>query len=659
MIASNTSLESERQTVWRVTVAWPVTDPVGQQERVDGLTQILTQRKIIGLMGPGRPTRRGVAVELVLPMRETRVLTAQVDGAIEPSLEGEEFAAKLHESTGAVIVNGDPASGDFAVLASPKEFSDRQIAGVLEERITSILLVDTVSPDAVEEALDRSDVSGWMSAGERTVVALDSAPSDPTMLIMPGASKLSSSIREYAGRVDVVLWGPSDEGSEPVTRRRRAARNTPLINTYAGARCRPIVLPEMYRPAGSEAASLLLSLEEDFAPLSEDDIKALASMLPPKRVDALVTAINEAPVRGVDPEGGALAPLEDGLMPGEEDEHAVEDGAYSATRAMLEALGEDPDWVELFDGDSPDGGSVRSVGSPAGATVSGRDAESTWAHVAEDDAVETEPDALHSNEPGTADAESEPVDVAETDAEETATEEAVTEETGAGEVEATEQREFDQPEEDPAQLELAGSELVEPEPSEAQATEPELTKPEATDAEATEPDPTQPELADSKDESKDESLGGFESQLAGSDVKDAEPKETEQDFNAILESPATTDSPAATETSAAAEEPRRATSRSGLPEPTPAGTTPVATETQLKTQPRRIGHIVWLVLGAVVLVAGGLMVLRGIEVVSFPSVPYQSLSTLAIIGGVTALVGAALVLLSVSLWPKSRKAKSK
>ncbi|OFT24192.1 hypothetical protein [Arthrobacter sp. HMSC08H08] len=657
MIASNTSLESERQTVWRVTVAWPVTDPVGQQERVDGLTQILTQRKIIGLMGPGRPTRRGLAVELVLPMRETRVLTAQADGAIEPSLGGEEFAAKLHESTGAVIVNGDPASGDFAVLASPKEFSDRQIAGVLEERITSILLVDTVSPDAVEEALDRSDVSGWMSEGERTVVALDSAPSDPTMLIMPGASKLSSSIREYAGRVDVVLWGPSDEGNEPVTRRRRAARNTPLINTYAGARCRPIVLPEMYRPAGSEAASLLLRLEEDFAPLSEDDIKALASMLPPKRVDALVTAINEAPVRGVDPEGGALAPLEDGLMPGEEDEHAVEDGAYSATRAMLEALGEDPDWVELFDGGSPDGGSVRSVGSPAGATVSGRDAESTWAHVAEDDAVETEPDA-----------------------EETATEEAVTEETAAGEIEATEQRESDQPDEDPAQLELAGyeldgsepaepevtdSELVEPEPSEARATEHELTEPEVTDAEATEPDPTQPELADSKDESKDESLGGFESQLAGSDVKDSEPEETEQDFNAILEapatteSPATTDSPAATETSAAAEEPRRATSRSGLPEPTPAGTTPVATETQLKTQPRRIGHIVWLVLGVVVLVAGGLMVLRGIEVVSFPSVPYQSLSTLAIIGGVTALVGAALVLLSVSLWPKSRKAKSK
>lgn len=647
MIASNTSLEPERQTVWRVTVAWPVTDPVGQQERVDGLTQILTQRKIIGLMGPGRPTRRGLAVELVLPMRETRVLTAQAHGAIEPSLEGEEFAAKLHESTGAVIVNGDPASGDFAVLASPKEFSDRQIAGVLEERITSILLVDTVSPDAVEEALDRSDVSGWMSAGERTVVALDSAPSDPTMLIMPGASKLSSSIREYAGRVDVVLWGPSDEGSEPVTRRRRAARNTPLINTYAGARCRPIVLPEMYRPAGSEAASLLLRLEEDFAPLSEDDIKALASMLPPKRVDALVTAINEAPVRGVDPEGGALAPLEDGLMPGEEDEHAVEDGAYSATRAMLEALGEDPDWVELFDGDSPNGGSVRSVGSPAGATGSGYDAESTWAHVAEEDRDETEPDAE------------------ETATEEAVTEETATEETADGRVEATEQREPDQPEEDPAQLELADSELVEPEPSEAQATEPELTEPEATDAEATEPDPTQPELADSKDESKDESLGGFESQLAGSDVKDAEPKETEQDFNAILESPATTeapattDSPAATETSAAAEEPRRATSRSGLPEPTPAGTTPVATETQLKTQPRRIGHIVWLVLGVVVLVAGGLMVLRGIEVVSFPSVPYQSLSTLAIIGGVTALVGAALVLLSVSLWPKSRKAKSK
>lgn len=508
MIATINAQESERQTVWRFTVAWPETDPVGQQERVDGLTQILTHRKIVGLMGPGRPTRRGVAVELVLPMHETHVLSATFEGDVEPGPDGEEFARELHASTGAVIVNGDPASGDFAVLAAPEQFGDRQIAGVLEERITSVLLLDTVRPSAVEDALDRSEVSGWMAEGERTVVALNSVPSDPTMLIMPGSDKVSCSIRERAGRVDIALWGPAESRQQPATRRRRAAQFTPLINTHAGARCRPIVLPEMYRPAGSQVASLLLRLEDDFAPLSENDIKTLASMLPPKRVDALVSAINDAPVRGVDPEAGALAALEDGLMPGEEVEDAADqeqDNAYSATRAMLEALGEDTEWVGLFEGKSPVGGSVRPVGVP-----------------------------------------------------------------GHDQFEA--------------------------------------------------------------------SQGGFESQLA-----DATTSKSEPSFSEILGLQSSTNDPKAVQPG------------SDYPLPTSAGQTAVATETELGTAPRRVAHIVWLVVGIVGLIVGAFLVLRGMDVISFPEVAFQARSTLAVIGGIVALVGGACMLLAASMWPRQRK----
>lgn len=565
MIATNNAQESERQTVWRVTVAWPETDPVGQQERVDGLMQILTHRKIVGLMGPGRPTRRGVAVELVLPMRETRVLTATFEGDVEPGLGGEEFARELHASTGAVIVNGDPASGDFAVLAASEDFGDRQIAGVLEERITSVLLLDTVRPSAVEDALDRSEVSGWMAEGERTVVALNSVPADPTMLIMPGSDKISCSIRERAGRVDVALWGPAESRQQPVTRRRRAAQFTPLINTHAGARCRPIVLPEMYRPAGSQVASLLLRLEEDFAPLSENDIKTLASMLPPKRVDALVSAINDAPVRGVDPEAGALAVLEDGLMPGEEVEDTSaqeQEHAYAATRAMLEALGEDTEWIGLFEGRSPVGGSVRPVGVP-GHDQFETDAAETEA--TEPDAAEQETGADYAADIPVADAGLVPVS-----------------EAGAASAEA-------QPEHD--------------EPGEIEASQ-----------------------------------GGFESQLA-----DATSSKSEPSFSEILGLQSGANDPAVVQPG------------SDYPQPTPAGQTTVATETELGTAPRRVAHIVWLVVGIVGLIVGAFLVLRGMDVISFPEVAFQARSTLAVIGGIVALVGGACMLLAASMWPRQRK----
>lgn len=565
MIATNNAQESERQTVWRVTVAWPETDPVGQQERVDGLMQILTHRKIVGLMGPGRPTRRGVAVELVLPMRETRVLTATFEGDVEPGLDGEEFARELHASTGAVIVNGDPASGDFAVLAAAEGFGDRQIAGVLEERITSVLLLDTVRPSAVEDALDRSEVSGWMAEGDRTVVALNSVPSDPTMLIMPGSDKVSCSIRERAGRVDVALWGPAESRQQPVTRRRRAAQFTPLINTHAGARCRPIVLPEMYRPAGSQVASLLLRLEDDFAPLSENDIETLASMLPPQRVDALVSAINDAPVRGVDPEAGALAALEDGLMPGEEVEDTSDqeqEQAYSATRAMLEALGEDTEWIGLFEGRSPVGGSVRPVGVPGHDQfeVDAAETEST-----EPDAAEQETGADYAADIPVADAGLVPVS-----------------EAGAASAEA-------QPDHDV--------------PGETEASQ-----------------------------------GGFESQLA-----DATSSKSEPSFSEILGLQSNTNDPKAVQTG------------SDYPQPTPAGQTTVATETELGTAPRRVAHIVWLVVGIVGLIVGAFLVLRGMDVISFPEVAFQARSTLAVIGGIVALVGGACMLLAASMWPRQRK----
>lgn len=565
MIATNNAQESERQTVWRVTVAWPETDPVGQQERVDGLMQILTHRKIVGLMGPGRPTRRGVAVELVLPMRETRVLTATFEGDVEPGLDGEEFARELHASTGAVIVNGDPASGDFAVLAAPEQFGDRQIAGVLEERITSVLLLDTVRPSAVEDALDRSEVSGWMAEGERTVVALNSVPSDPTMLIMPGSDKVSCSIRERAGRVDVALWGPSESRQQPATRRRRAAQFTPLINTHAGARCRPIVLPEMYRPAGSQVASLLLRLEDDFAPLSENDIKTLASMLPPKRVDALVSAINDAPVRGVDPEAGALAVLEDGLMPGEEVEDTSDqeqEQAYSATRAMLEALGEDTEWVGLFEGRSPVGGSVRPVGVPGHDQF---EADPNDTESAEQEVAEQETGVDYASDIPVADAGLVPVS-----------------EAGAASADA-------QPDHD--------------EPGETEASQ-----------------------------------GGFESQLA-----DATSSKSEPSFSEILGLQSNTNDPKAVQPG------------SDYPQPTPAGQTSVATETELGTAPRRVAHIVWLVVGIVGLIVGAFLVLRGTDVISFPEVAFQARSTLAVIGGIVALVGGACMLLAASMWPRQRK----
>lgn len=565
MIATNNAKESERQTVWRVTVAWPETDPVGQQERVDGLMQILTHRKIVGLMGPGRPTRRGVAVELVLPMRETHVLTATFEGDVEPGLDGEEFARELHASTGAVIVNGDPASGDFAVLAAAEGFGDRQIAGVLEERITSVLLLDTVRPSAVEEALDRSEVSGWMAEGERTVVALNSVPSDPTMLIMPGSDKVSCSIRERAGRVDVALWGPAESRQQPATRRRRAAQFTPLINTHAGARCRPIVLPEMYRPAGSQVASLLLRLEDDFAPLSEDDIKTLASMLPPKRVDALVSALNDAPVRGVDPEAGALAALEDGLMPGEEVQDTSDqeqEQAYSATRAMLEALGEDTEWVGLFEGRSPVGGSVRPVGVPGHDQF---EADAAETEATETNAAEQETGVDYASDVPVADAGLVPVS-----------------EAGAASVDA-------QPDHD--------------EPGETEASQ-----------------------------------GGFESQLA-----DATSSKTEPSFSEILGLQSGANDSGAVQTG------------SDYPQPTPAGQTTVATETELGTAPRRVAHIVWLVVGIVGLIVGAFLVLRGMDVISFPEVAFQARSTLAVIGGIVALVGGACMLLAASMWPRQRK----
>ena len=350
-------------TVWRATLAWPVTTEVGRQERVDGLQQLLSTRAIVGLMGPGRPTRGGMVVDLVLPVTDTRVVTAVRGGVIQPGPVGDDFAWELHRFTGAVVVNGDLATGDFAVLASDDTLNDDELAALLDEPIDSVLLLGTIPTGEVEEAADRLDVNGWISDGARPVVAALNPPSDPTALLLPGSSPLSLALRERPGRVDLMLWDNSEpEASAAPTRRRRAARRAPLLNTHLGARRRAVVLPEFIRPEGSPVAELLERLEEDFAPLSSANLATLGRVLPAPRLNALVAAVNDADTRGLDPEGGVLAPFEEGLMPGEELPASPDRGPHADAAAVLSALGEDPAWLGLLDGVAPTGRGARPLG---------------------------------------------------------------------------------------------------------------------------------------------------------------------------------------------------------------------------------------------------------------------------------------------------------
>ncbi|MDR2255627.1 MAG: hypothetical protein LBE25_06480 [Arthrobacter sp.] len=349
-------------TVWRVTLAWPETSTTGRQERVDGLQQLLSTRAVVGLMGPGRPTRGGMVVDLVLPVQRTRILTASRDGHLTPGAVGDDFAWDLHRFTGAVVVNGDLATGDFAVLASDGSLDDDALAGLLDEPVSEALLIGTVPVPEAEESADRLEVAGWISEGERPVVAAVAPQADPTALLLPGGSELSLALRERPGRVDVVLWGaPETAASAQPTRRRRAAHRTPLLSTHLGARRRAVVLPDFMRPAGSDAANLLERLEEDFAPVSAQEMTALGRVLPAASLRDLVSAINDAPALGLDPEGGVLAPFEDGLMPGEQEAEEAA-GPHAPAVAVLRALGEDPAWLELFDGVAPVGRSARPLG---------------------------------------------------------------------------------------------------------------------------------------------------------------------------------------------------------------------------------------------------------------------------------------------------------
>jgi len=360
---NETSERAGAGTVWRVTLAWAVTSQAGRQERVDGLQQLLSARSVVGLMGPGRPTREGLLVDLVLPVQGTRVLIATRDGELEPGAEGEDFAWELHRYTGAVVVNGDLATGDFAVLASEEDLQDEALVHLLDEPLTSAVLLGTMNTGTVEEVADRLGVSGWISDGDRPVLAVQHPDADPTTLVMPGESELSVAVRERAGRVDLLVWGPrEDAGTARPTRRRRAAQRTPVVATHLGARCRPVVLPEYKRPAGSAVSELLGRLEEDFAPLSTEALTALGRVLPAARVDALARVVNEAPVRGLDPESGVLAPEEDGLLPGQEPEAEPEREEHADARDVLEALGEDPAWLGLLVGDAPAGRGARPLG---------------------------------------------------------------------------------------------------------------------------------------------------------------------------------------------------------------------------------------------------------------------------------------------------------
>lgn len=353
----------EPSAVWRVTLAWSVTSESGRQDRVDGLQQLLSARAVVGLMGPGRPTREGMVVDLVLPVSDASILITARDGALQTGPVGDDFAWELHRYTGAVVVNGDLATGDFAVLASDDSLSDNELARLLDEPLQAALLVGTVGTGVVEEVADRLEVSGWISDGKNPVVAARHLPADPTSLILPGDDGLSIALRERPGRVDVLIWGNQAEGeTAPPTRRRRAAHRAPLVSTHLGARCRPVVLPEFMRPEGSAADRLLQRLSEDFAPLSGDAVLALGRVLPAARVDALVHAVNDAPTRGMDPEAGVLAPMEEGLMPGEEVAAEPARPAHADARAVLAALGEDPGWARLYDGVAPVGRGARPLG---------------------------------------------------------------------------------------------------------------------------------------------------------------------------------------------------------------------------------------------------------------------------------------------------------
>lgn len=363
---------AEAGTVWRVTLAWAVTSEAGRQERVDGLQQLLSARAVVGLMGPGRPTREGLVVDLVLPVSHTRIMVASRDGELEPGPDGEDFAWELHRYTGAVVVNGDLATGDFAVLASEDDLDDEALVRLLDEPLDSALLLGTVGTGTVEEVADRLGVSGWISDGDRPVFATQAPTADPTTLVMPGESDISVAVRERAGRVDLLVWGARPDGTAGrATRRRRAAQRLPVVATHLGARCRPVVLPEYKRPAGSPVSELLGRLEEDFAPLSSEALTALGRILPAAGVDALAHVVNEAPVRGLDPEDGVLAPEEDGLLPGEEPEPEEPRGAHADAEAVLSALGEDPAWLRLLVGEAPVGRGARPLGEALRASETG------------------------------------------------------------------------------------------------------------------------------------------------------------------------------------------------------------------------------------------------------------------------------------------------
>lgn len=352
-------------TVWRVSLAWPAIDDASRQERIDGLQQLLAARSVVGLMGPGRPTRGGLIVDLVFPVDQAKVLFAKRDGVLESGDTGEEFAAELHRYTGAVVVNGDVARGDFAVLASADDLSDEDLAALLDEPLQNVLLVGTAPADDVREISSRLQLPGWLAEADRPVFAVPAPSSDPTSMVMPGPTGVSLALRERPGRVDVMLWGvaDSDEPARP-TRRRRSARRSALVSTHLGARCLPIVLPEYVRPAGSDVANLMLRLEEDFAPLASDALGRLGRVLPAVQVDALAKAVNEAPTRGFDPEGGVLAPEVDGLLPGQEVPQEAERAPHADAAAVLSGLGEDPDWVELLSGRAPDGIAVEALLDP-------------------------------------------------------------------------------------------------------------------------------------------------------------------------------------------------------------------------------------------------------------------------------------------------------
>lgn len=719
--------QAPQPELWRITLAWPEVTAQGRQERVDGLQQLLSTRAIVGLMGPGRPTRGGLVVDLVLPTRDGKLLKAVQGGGLETGASDEDFADDVHRFTGAVVVNGDLSSAEFEVLAADESLTDAQIEALLVEPIQSLLLLGTSAESTVREAAERAELDGLLLAGERPIAAIAAPDEDPTTLVMPGESPRSIALKERPGRVDLTIWGaPSDADAQP-TRRRRAQRS-PLIEVVLGAVRQPVVLPEAVRPADSEVATLLATLVEDDRAIDAAQLEALAALVGKDSADAVLGVAETAPTRGVDLEAGVAAPMRDGLLPGEVDEEAEAAASlpsHATVRELLAALGEDASLADLLDGKAPsktvaetfgtpdfsaaarvspdaepatteidvatkdaqaaaskDAGEVAEEGeSVKDSDVSGKDTDvpvgdsvaTSTAVVGEavDGAEPGQPEALAAQQANT-DAESDVDEYADDEAGEAADSDeapsasakdadaAAEDKTDAGadvdakaDPEAAAESDQDAKRAADAKPEPDGEGEAQPDAdADADATS-EVTSDAKPEGDEKPEDGAKPE-GDAKPEDgekpEDDAKATPDAKPEGEPTAEAEetppsavPGEDEPSFDELLAG-----GPVAAESAASVAEQKTSTAaESGvdtptpLPVPTPAASTPLATE-QFETTPRRTWPIVFVVLGALIIVAAAVFGFMAPSVLQFAAV-----STGWVIAGLAGVVGLGLLIVGV------------